>query len=100
MLEIFFGILVFALMSVGVSHLWSHADIFSPLRNWIARFTFLRKILLCPECCSFWIGLIISFMFNPLAGVLVYNVHFMSHVFSGVITYLFASFLYKKSILE
>jgi len=102
MIDVLFGILVFLLMSVGVSHLWSHADVFSWPRNKIARHcpSWLRMLFLCPECASFWIGMVVSFLFNPLAGVLVYKFHLLSHIMCGVITYLFASFLYKKSILE
>lgn len=102
MLEILLGVIVFLLLSIGTSHLWSHSDIFSPVRNFIAlKFhPFFSRLFLCPECSAFWIGIAISFCFNPLAGVLVYKVHWLSHVFCGVITYLFASLLYKKSVLE
>jgi len=100
MLEVFFGIIVFLFMSIGLSHLWSHSSIFQTTRNYLSKIKILRKVLLCPECFSFWIGFALSFCFNPLAGVLVYKVSFLSHVLCGVITYLFASFFYNKNILE
>ena len=102
MFEVLLGVIVFLLISIGISHLWSHSDIFSYFRNLIALnfHPFFAKLFLCPECVSFWIGILVSFCFNPIAGVIIYKVHYLSHIFCGVITYLFTSPLYKKSVLE
>lgn len=97
MISILGGILIFLLLSLSVAHMWSHAEIFTPLRNKVALIPYIRRPLICPECFSFWAGLMVSFIFNPLSTVIYIGV---SNVFCGLITHLIADILYKKSIIE
>lgn len=88
---IFFEFLLYILLALSVSFVWSFAEIFLPTRNFIAKLPYIRKPLLCPECCSFWIGLLVSFIYNPLFQEL----HIFSFFFAGLSVHLIASFLYK-----
>jgi hypothetical protein len=97
MLEVFLGILIYLLMSLSIAHMWSHANIFTYARNKVAKIPYIRRPLICPECFSFWAGLGVSFIFNPLASVLYVGI---SNIMCGLITHLIADALYKKEILR
>jgi hypothetical protein len=71
--------------------MWSFSEIFSPVRNLVARIPYVKKPLICPECSSFWMGLLTSFFYNPLFNTLGYY----SYPFCGLAVHLFACFLYK-----
>jgi hypothetical protein len=88
-----FNLLYYILISLSFSYIWSFADIFIPVRNFVARIPYIRRPLLCPECSSFWIGLFVSFLYNPL--ILDINVLFLTNICCGLVTHLFACFLYK-----
>jgi hypothetical protein len=90
---LFFNLLYFICISLSFSYMWSFSDIFRPSRNFISKIPYIKKIFLCPECCSFWIGLLTSFLYNPIS--INYNL-FLSNIICGLVTHLFASFLYKK----
>jgi len=91
------NILIFLLMSLSVAYMWSHANIFSPIRNYIVKIPYIRQPLLCPECFSFWAGFGVSFFFNPLSSITYFIV---SNLFCGLITHLVAATLYKHDILK
>ncbi|MEY4370982.1 MAG: hypothetical protein RIQ48_698 [Pseudomonadota bacterium] len=84
-------IIIYLLLSLSLSFIWSFADIFLPIRNLIAKIPYIRRPILCPECCSFWIGFVISFLYNPLFNDLGY----LSFIFLGLINHLIACFIYK-----
>lgn len=88
-----FNLLYYILISLSFSYMWSFADIFIPVRNFVARIPYIRRPLLCPECSSFWVGLFVSFLYNPL--ILDINVLFLTNICCGLVTHLFACFLYK-----
>lgn len=88
-----FNLLYYILISLSFSYMWSFADIFIPVRNFVARIPYVRRPLLCPECSSFWVGLFVSFLYNPL--ILDINVLFLTNICCGLVTHLFACFLYK-----
>ena len=85
-------------MSLGVAYMYSFSEIFLPVRNFIARIPYVRRPLLCPECSSFWFGLGVSFLYNPI--VLDVTLPYVANVMCGLVTHLFACALYKKQILE
>lgn len=58
--------ITYLLCCLGVSYAWSDTDASTPFRNMVARIPYIRKPLLCHECCSFWISLLVSLFFNPL----------------------------------
>jgi len=86
-----------------MSYCWSFSEIFVPVRNIIAYKVGKKKwskIFLCPECNSFWVGLIVSFFINPvLPYISAFNVLFISNIFCGLIVFLICSILYKRQIL-
>ena len=49
-----------------MSYCWSDTEITRPIRNLIAKIPYINKPLLCHECSSFWISLILSIFINPL----------------------------------
>lgn len=85
------NLFVYIILSLSLSFVWSFSEIFSPVRNFIAKIPYIRKPLLCPECSSFWVGLATCFFYNPLFNILGY----FSFPFSGLVVHLFACFLYK-----
>ena len=70
--------------------MWNFAEIFIPVRNFIAKIPYIRKPLLCPECSSFWIGLFFSFFYNPLASIFQH----LSYIMCGSITHLFCAYFF------
>ena len=84
------NLIIYLILSLSISFIWSFTEIFTPIRNFVAKIPYVRKPLLCPECCSFWVGLLISFLYNPLSHSIIF-----SNIFLGAATHLFACFLYK-----
>lgn len=91
---IFLNLLYFLCLSLSVSYMYSFSEIFKPIRNKISFIPYIRRPLSCPECSSFWFGLCVSFLYNPI--VLDFSFLFLSNIFCGLVTHLFAAFLYKK----
>jgi hypothetical protein len=92
-------VLVFVILSMSVSYAWSYAKVTKPLRNLVAKVPYLRVPLLCPDCSSFWFGLLVSFVYNPV--LLDIHIPYLSNIFCGLVAHLFASFLYKiKNTIE
>ena len=89
------GLIAFILVSLGVSAAWNLADIFRYLRILAGLIPYLNKPLLCPECNSFWIGIIISLFLNPISG-LTYPI--LSNFFCGIISHLIAVIFYRKIV--
>lgn len=87
-----FDFVIYIILSLSVSFMWSFSEIFSPVRNFVARIPYIRKPLICPECSSFWIGFFVSFLYNPLFSEL----GILSYIFCGLAVHLFAAFLYKN----
>lgn len=58
--------LIYLFTSLGLCYAWSDTEASRPLRNFVARIPYIRKPLLCHECSSFWIGLLLTFFINPL----------------------------------
>jgi len=85
-------ILIFLLLSVSVSQMWSFARIFIPIRNIIAKIPWVHRPLLCPECSSFWVGVLVSLLYNPLRGEFNFIV---ATAFAGLLTHLAACYLFK-----
>lgn len=60
--------IIYLITSLGLCYAWSDTEASRPLRNMIARIPYIRTPLLCHECASFWIGLLLSSLINPLEG--------------------------------
>jgi hypothetical protein len=88
-------ILLYILISLSFSVMWSMSDIFMPIRNIIAKLKYIRKPLLCPECSSFWIGVFVClFVYTPTIVV----VPFLNVALCALLVHFFAVILYKKII--
>ena len=83
---------------MSVSYMYSFSDIFLPVRNLIARIPYIRRPLLCPECSSFWFGLGVSFLYNPL--IVDVNIPYLTNIFGGLATHIIACWLYRNEILK
>ena len=83
-----FSIVYFILISLSVSHVWNFSDFFIGFRKFFAKIKPIRKLITCPVCNSFWIGLLVSLLYNPLIGQT--TVPFVSHLFLGLLSYFFA----------
>lgn len=90
-------LIIYLLISLGCSCLWSLSDIFMPLRNIVAKHipNPFKKMLLCMECSSFWIGALIGFIYPFLSN---YNILLQS-IFGGIITHFFVKILIKNNII-
>lgn len=88
------NLLYFLCLSLSVSYMYSFSEIFLPVRNFIAKIPYIRRPFLCPECSSFWFGFLVSFTYNPVK--LDFSFLFLSNLFCGLVTHLFASYLYKN----
>ena len=89
------NLIYFLCLSLSVSYMYSFSEIFKPVRNNISYIPYIRRPLSCPECSSFWFGLIVSFIYNPIH--FDFTVPFLSNIFCGLVTHLFACFLYKQN---
>jgi hypothetical protein len=91
-----FTLLIYFLVAIALSQLWSHSKVMSPLRRFITKIPLARDALLCPPCASFWIALGFSFILNPLAMILPILI---SNISLAVVNYMFCGILYKHNIL-
>ncbi len=91
---IFLELLYFLCISLSFSVMWSFSSIFSPIRNLISRIPYIHKPFICPECASFWVGLFVSFLYNPI--ILDIDMPILGNIICGLVTHLFAFFFYSK----
>lgn len=89
------NLLYFVILSLSVSYMWSYSKIMTPLREVAAKLPVINKPLLCPVCASFWFGLLVSFLYNPV--ILDLTVPVITNLFCGLVTHFFACFLYKEN---
>lgn len=91
-------IIYFLLSSLGACFIWSFEEIFISIRNFVAKyFGKFRKPFLCPECSSFWIGVIFSLLLNPYWMYVPFYI--LSNILCGLSTYLCFKVL-KKYLYE
>jgi len=60
---------IYLFCSLGVCYAWSDTEASRPIRNFVARIPYIRKPLLCHECSSFWISLLLTVFLNPLEDI-------------------------------
>ena len=90
--------LYYLLLSLSVAYMYSFSDIFNIVRNKIALIPYIRVPMSCPECSSFWFGLGVSFLYNPIQFDI--SVPYLSNIFCGLVTHLVAALLYRNEILK
>ena len=62
-------LIIFIFLLVGGVYLLNEASIFDKPRNWIkSKSKFLNNLLSCPNCCSFWVGIGIHFLY-PITDI-------------------------------
>ena len=88
----------YLLLSLSVAYMYSFSDIFNWVRNKVALIPFVRVPMSCPECSSFWFGLGVSFIYNPMQ--LNIELPFLTNLFCGLVTHLVAAALYRNEILK
>ena len=90
------NILLFLLITISLSQLWSHSKVMSPLRIWITKVPIVRNALLCPPCSSFWVAFGFSFLLNPLVNILPVLI---SNIAISAVNYCVCGILFKNRIL-
>lgn len=88
--------LIYLMCCLGVSYAWSDTEISRPIRNKVATIPYINKPLLCHECSSFWISLLISFFLNPLEN-LVYPL--ASNILSAFCGFFINLYFTRKHII-
>ena len=86
---VLFGILAYSLNAI-----WSYADIFQSVRLQIYKLIPNRSLkmpFLCPNCNSFWCGVLLSCVYNPLE--FISNYYIISMILCGTWTHLIAFFM-------
>jgi hypothetical protein len=82
---------MYLFITTGCSYLWSTSEIFIPARKFVAKYfpAFLRKMLLCIECSSFWVGVFISLLILPSPySYNLWNSFLIQAICGGISTYL------------
>lgn len=88
--------IIYLVCSLGLCYAWSDTEASVPFRNFVARIPYLRKVLLCHECSSFWISLALSFFFNPLAE---YTGNMSSNILSAFCGFFVNVFFTRRHII-
>jgi len=88
--------LYYLICSLGISYAWSDTEISVPARNFVAKFAFFRKLLLCHECSSFWISLALSLFLNPFDS---YCLPIISNILSAFCGFFVNLFFVRKHII-
>lgn len=66
-----FNLILFILVSLSVTNIVVREYVFEWLRSYIRKWfpnSLLNKMIHCPTCAGFWVGILLSFIFPPLIG--------------------------------
>jgi len=78
------SLLIFILACWGLTHILVVGTIFDAPRDWITiKSEFLGKMLSCHQCCSFWVGMAMSFAIKDLPGI---SIGYFDFFFWGLIS--------------
>ena len=88
--------LAYLICCLGVSYGWSDTEASRPIRNKVAKLPYINKPLLCHECSSFWISLLISLFINPLEP---YCLPVISNVLSAFCGFFVNLYFTRKQII-
>jgi hypothetical protein len=61
----FYNFLTYLFLCLSITYAWSDTEVARPFRNFLVKIPYIHKPLLCHECSSFWISLVLSFFINP-----------------------------------
>jgi hypothetical protein len=95
------NLISYLIISLGCSLLWSKSEIFSYARNFVAKYfpIFFRKMLLCMECSSFWVGCFVSLFFFPYPYSEQLNL-FLNTVCGGISTFTIVKIIIETKFLD
>lgn len=88
--------ILYLFCSLGISYAWSDTDVSRPLRNLVARIPYISTPLLCHECCSFWISLLLSIWLDPLQDIVQ---PIASNILSAFCGFFINMFFVRKNII-
>lgn len=57
-------ILIYILIVYSIVNIIVYEDVFKSVVNIIKKYKVISKIISCPTCLSFWVGMIVYFLFN------------------------------------
>ena len=78
------SLIIFILACWGLTHILVVGTIFDGPRDWITiKSEFLGKMLSCHQCCSFWVGMAMSFLIKDLPDISLGSFDF---IFWGLIS--------------
>lgn len=87
----------FLICSLGLTYAWSDTEASRPLRNFIATIPYIHKPLLCHECSSFWISLILSIFLNPLES---YTFSIISNILCAFMGFFANLYFVRNNIIK
>lgn len=88
--------IIYLISSLGLTYGWSDTEASRPLRNLVARIPYIRTPLLCHECSSFWIGLLLTFCINPLQ---YYTYPIVSNILSAFCAFFINLYFVRNSYI-
>ena len=94
-------LITYTLGCAGITVILVSSDIVEPVRDFISsRSSFLGKLINCPMCLGFWVGMIASFYtdVNPILGASMISL--VSWSVSNVVDAIFSIGFYFDTILE
>lgn len=86
-------LILYCIISLGICYAWNDTEISRPMRNIVARIPYVRSAMLCHECSSFWIGLVLSFFIDPVKP---YCDSLVSHILSAFCSF-FINLLFVRN---
>lgn len=89
-------LIIYLLSSLGLCYAWSDTEASRPLRNFVAKIPYIRTPLLCHECSSFWISLLLTLVLNPLVE---YASPIISNILSAFIGFFINLYFVRKHII-
>ena len=89
-------LIIYLLVSLGICYAWNDTEVSVPLRNKVAQVPYIHKPLLCHECSSFWISLLLTIGLNPLSE---YCAPYISNILSAFCGFFINLVFVRKHII-
>lgn len=93
--------LLFILSGVGITNLVVNATILDAPRNYMgSKSNLIKKLLSCMMCSGFWVGVVLSFLFNINPVVAGAIISLLSNKFSYFVEYMELTIALRAKQLE
>lgn len=79
------NLVIFSLISYGMSNILVYGKIFSWLRNILSKWNFTKELMTCMMCMGFWVGILIYFSGYSLINLQYVSIFFQI-LFYGVLS--------------